>query len=1032
MRIIFLIFLSAFSISGFSIEKRQKIDVNVKEIKNKSKKIRKFSKNRQSNRAKIYRMKVKKILIKGINKTIRYLKKTVKKLPKKSSQRLDILEKLQALYREQALYLSDIEYRLYDKKWIRWDRSGQRGIEPEVDDSRSRKFWGKVVKLSSLMIKSYPKSKHADEFLYQKALAYSFLGKHDRAILIFKKLIRKFPNSSFVGDAEYSIGDYYFESGNFTKALKHYKKVRKFRNSKRYPWSLFKIGWCYYNMQKYRESILQWKKVVSFSKTSKLFFNLKNDALRDMAFSFVELNQVDLAIAYNKTHAGSEKIDIFLKKLGDIFSNYSKNRSAMRSYKEMLQIRPYSRLAPDVHKDFISLAYEDKKYSVVWNELRKLPKKYGKRSTWLKKNSKNKSLIKKTLKLIKNKILYYSKLFHSKGSKGKDKQFFRYALKGYDLFLKTYKKSKKAPEIKFLKADILYFDKRYKNAGGLYKEIVKLGKKKAVVFHQKKRYIENIHAKSAKYMLDSFLKAFQPEFVRLRKSKPNFKGFKRKISINSKNFIESCELYARFYKKDKKNTKNCDAIISEIYYRSNDKKRAVERLWVMIEKYPGSKEGFNSINSIIPIYKNNNKNLVKTILRVLKQDVYAKSPIGTKLAVLLNTVQVEQISKEKNFLKRAEMYRAHVQRNPHVNQADKLVFNSAVDFLSAKSMQNALDSFRKLINTYPKSPLVKSALIQLSQLYEKQLNFVHAANYYILLSKRFPKSKEAHVAIAKACDLYAAIRPKQAISICLKFAEFDLSGAKLIFKRLIDHEYFSENYELMTNLIMQIYIQKLRPTVAEQIELYGLIYQAYQGEGNLATSAARKIFALYRRSPSGLSGKALRVLGGMVFNQVNPVMNKLFQQKLVGGKINNLIVSIQRLAGFVGQVEQVFGNVLKTKDAYWGVAAYYQIARAYEYFANKLKTPPAIDGAKLIDVKKQLLPQIAQISKKSKDYFKVALNISRKFKIFSDWSAKVSAGLARMNGRKNMYFDDWIIKSDFIGSEIPGKAIRMLVSKEKT
>ncbi|MDE3269936.1 MAG: hypothetical protein OYH77_06600 [Pseudomonadota bacterium] len=57
-------------------------------------------------RSEIYFAAVEKKLIKGIRSTIKYLNSTLKSLPKKSPQRLGLLEKILNLYIEQASYVA--------------------------------------------------------------------------------------------------------------------------------------------------------------------------------------------------------------------------------------------------------------------------------------------------------------------------------------------------------------------------------------------------------------------------------------------------------------------------------------------------------------------------------------------------------------------------------------------------------------------------------------------------------------------------------------------------------------------------------------------------------------------------------------------------------------------------------------------------------------------------------------------------------------------------------------------------------------
>ena len=132
-------------------------------------------------------------------------------------------------------------------------------------------------------------------------------------------------------------------------------------------------------------------------------------------------------------------------------------------------------------------------------------------------------------------------------------------------------------------------------AGKLYAEITLLGKDKAVIVDPKTNKTTNIHKQSTEYMLDSYAQNFDPEYKALTKKKPDFKGAPTPISENAKLFIKACELYQKNYPAEKKNIKNCDVVITDIFYFSNDKERAKKYLMMLAEKYPNDPEGKGAV-----------------------------------------------------------------------------------------------------------------------------------------------------------------------------------------------------------------------------------------------------------------------------------------------------------------------------------------------------------------------------------------------------------------------------------------------------
>ena len=117
-------------------QEQKRAVLDIKERKRKKKKKEKVTGPR-GNRSALFSTRVERKLIKGIDKTVKYLQKTAKSLPKKSPQKLQILERILNLYMEQATYVRSEEERGYDKKWQRWDRGGRKGKEPRMNNKRS-------------------------------------------------------------------------------------------------------------------------------------------------------------------------------------------------------------------------------------------------------------------------------------------------------------------------------------------------------------------------------------------------------------------------------------------------------------------------------------------------------------------------------------------------------------------------------------------------------------------------------------------------------------------------------------------------------------------------------------------------------------------------------------------------------------------------------------------------------------------------------------------------------------------------------
>ena len=137
--------------------------------------------------------------------------------------------------------------------------------------------------------------------------------------------------------------------------------------------------------------------------------------------------------------------------------------------------------------------------------------------------------------------------------------------------------------------------------------------------------------------------------------------------------------------------------------------------------------------------------------------------------------------------------------------------------------------------------------------------------------------------------------------------------------------------------------------------------------------------------------------------------------------LENTITSInpsELKSNALAQLENAYLEVSKVRDSYWGVAALHQVGYAYEQLGKQLASPPAINGASLEDVKKQLAPLSENALKKALEFYTNAQATAKKFGIYSDYTALLAVSLQRSKSG-NLAFQDWVVLPDFLGGEVP-------------
>lgn len=966
-------------------------------------------------------------LIKGIDKTLMQMRNIASKLPKRSEKRLEVMKRMLQLQLEQAAYITSQEYENYEQKWQAWVARGQRGVEPQLVHTKSNRMWLKFINLSSTLIKEFPKNKELDSIIYNQALGLQFLGREDEAARSLSQLIQKYPNSSIAGDAYHSLGDYYFNKSEFAKARSNYQKViRTYKNSQRYLWSLFKLGWTYFNLEDYRRALTYWKQTIARSSSGgKSARILRDEALRDIVYAFAEIGDVAQALSYFRSHGGQEYVGKFLNLLANILMDQGKFRKAIEVFHKLQTSAPNTAEAPQAQASIITLTYELGDYKSLWRELRLYAVRFGEKSPWAR-SQKSRSVVAETQKSIRDLLLYYAKLTH-KNSQKSDKALAlsKEAEKGYRLYLSFYNNSPQSVEVRFNLADLYYFRKQFTTAGKFYLEVATLGKNKAMIVNEEGKKVKNIHKESSNYMLDSFYKAFEPDLKKIlaEKKPPDLSRPQRPLSSRASNFIKACGSYLKWYPRDHKIQKNCNVFIAETYYRHNDRKNAINYLWVVARKYPGSPEGKKAVTSLLPLYKDDQKSLNLALLELIKIPAYSQGEIGTKIRGLLRGVDEETVNREKDLKNKAKGYLKLASRYPNSKDVYKYYYNAAVTFIEAGDYASALNADKIVVSRFPKVPEAEISLLRMAEMSANLIEYENALKYYKLYSQRYPKTAKTAQALRQLCDLSIIIthNPQQIIANCQPLRTRDPAAYNARIEDIILTLYARREYSSMQQVV-SFYLKLPGLSGAQRVKALYKNYVASNKKGGAQNSYARQIIALFRSSRSAVASDpiALRAVAEIVYASALSTVQPFYRVKLRGGTLANMERSIAQKTQALQKLGQAFSEVIQVQDAYWGVAAQYQIGLAWERISKAYAEPPGIKGAKLEDVKKQLAPLSQEAYKKSLNFYRKAAQDSNRYDIYSEHNRLITEALLRQKAPQ-FSTDDWVLMPDFLGSPISPK-----------
>ncbi|MGM0596419.1 MAG: tol-pal system protein YbgF [Myxococcota bacterium] len=91
--------------------------------------------------------------------------------------------------------------------------------------------------------------------IYELAILKFKSGRYPMALILFSKLVKRFPESRFADNAIFWMGECHYRQSRFKIALKYYEKViKKYKTGNKVPDSIYKMGLSYWKLKNIKQS----------------------------------------------------------------------------------------------------------------------------------------------------------------------------------------------------------------------------------------------------------------------------------------------------------------------------------------------------------------------------------------------------------------------------------------------------------------------------------------------------------------------------------------------------------------------------------------------------------------------------------------------------------------------------------------------------------------------------------------------------------------------------------------------------------
>ncbi|TVQ91786.1 MAG: hypothetical protein EA397_09325 [Deltaproteobacteria bacterium] len=899
-------------------------------------------------------------------------------------QKAEMMLRLADLYFQEGRWLYLEENEIFDEKWQACQQDercdDQAMFDKGPDTSGSADWQQRSIRLYEQILRNYPRYRRADEATFYLGMALQDTGRRSDAVQQFIKLVKQYPESSYVPDTYVNIGEYYFDDNNAYKALQAYKRAASFRDSPKYSFALYKLAWCYFNVGEYDNAIRTMKSVVAYTQTQGQegkAIQLQDEALRDLVRFFADAGEMNEAYDYFKKLGKDDLIRAMLKQLASMYFEQGKFEQTIHTYRRLITENPQAPDNPEYQSEIIKAAKKMGKRQVTFEEIEKLRKTYGSKSAWARANASNQEAVKDAQSAIEKNLRQVAVEYHNEARKlGPHKEgleAYNLAEKAYRVYLDEFPDNKHTYDVRYAFGELLYKLKNFAEAYEQYMKVVQLDPN-----GKHSRFC----AESAIFAAEELIKADGGSETSRAKGKVDKDVQPMELTANEQKLIDACAQFAKLYPGTQK-TKNAIYKSGYLLYNKYRFAEAAEQFNLVIKMDPKSREAEQAANLILDSFaiREDYANLKKNAKfyydqeglgsRKFKNDVYN---IYQRASFQLIA---ENLKSDNDKSKAADAYVAFYEEFKDNAETDVLATalnNAAVYYSEVKRHTDAM-RIRHILVDDPKfgdkTKYYYKTIEALGFAYENVAAFDQSAFFYEKLFSLYPKERDK---VAKDDAEKASQMTDLALDAIYSAAVFRRAGdehdkAIANYRLFLDEAAKSRSDDGRINdvkiTIARIYEDRGDKAKAanEYVQFYSkapkdtpmpylTFAKLHHGKILESQGKTREAHALYKKTideyedflkKGGEPGEHTEHVAEMMYILAQPALEKYLGLKITskkgGGRKTedrHMTAQLKAKQDEIKKVEESFKEIIKTGSGPWALAALVSLGKAQENMADTL------------------------------------------------------------------------------------------------
>jgi TolA-binding protein len=870
----------------------------------------------------------------------------------------------------------------------------------------------------------HPEFRRMDLVTYLIGFAEKEAQHEDAALARFNEVIDRFPRSPLYGDAWMMVGEHFFASAAWPKAMDAYKHIPD--DAATSDLATFKIAWCEWKLGNTIQAAKDFKRVldkaVAAERTGteaqrRRSASLRDEALQYMVVVFTEDRSItpkevfDFLVSID----GEQYSRDVMVKVAESYTAQTEWDRSNSAYRFLIKMDPESIKAADYQRNIIANWNSAIDVDHAQEEISVLLTSYGPRSEWAKAQ-RNREALARSLEVTEDLVRITATNIHGEAQRrekslkrpeqkqcvtrpelpGEVLSLYTRASDAYDAYLVAFGTGKavtpKATEIRYYRADILCFKLGKVEIAG--DEYLAVGKITPV----------------GKYHKDALFNAMNA----FELARPKDTAGRHQLYPVDKKFGEAIDLYATLFPADK-------ALVGvifkngQMFYDYNEFDEAIKRFGVIVTKYPDDENAGPAGDRILSALNKaaDYENIESWARKLKKAKAFAAKDQQDRLDRLI--VEAIQKSGDKyaeagKYVEAAAFYLRVPKETSDTKAAAQAVTNAGVMYEKAKQPEKAADLYLELAEKYgDKNPdIAEKAAFSAGQVYEKVIYYDRAAKAYELVWTKFRTGAKAADALYNAALLRQALgQNKEAIALYTDYAKKFSSrkdAADVAFNIGVVHE--SSGDDGHANAAYTEYARVYRSTGKRIVEAHTRAGRTALRLGHLKRAkddfvAAQKLWKAAtgkeKKEATPWAAEARYYEGELIFRD--------YEKVSLDVKPKLLESTLKTKGKLLAEAEKVYTSVIDYQELKWATAALFRVGQVYDGFAEALATAAGKPPASLTKDQVQAYQDainayVVDIQDKAVTLYTAGYQKAIQMQVYDEYTAKIREALGRIAADK--------------------------------